>query len=165
MFKAVCLLTGLFLPLFTIVPLVKAQETETQVAAGICGLYNHSGYLVVDETGNLVDMVEYCQQQQIHQRSQVESQQSAVESTAASSFWRTFETTANAEARQMAATLGREEIMDYGTTICPFLQQGGTLHELRRIQTDGNLPSNFETAVTVAAIHTYCPAYRSELGR
>jgi hypothetical protein len=161
MFKAVCTLTGLLLPLLTVVPLANAQETEAHVATGICGLYNHSGYLVVNETGNLVDMVEYCQQQREHQQSQANAQRSPL----ASEFWRTFAATANAEAQQVATTLGPEEVMAYGTTICPFLQQGGTLPELRQIQTDGNLPSNFETAVTVAAIYTYCPSYRSELGR
>jgi hypothetical protein len=164
MFKAVYRLTGLLLPLLTLVTRADAQTPEAQVATGICGLYNHSGYLVVDETGNLVDMAGYCQQQ-AHRRSQTTSQPDPQQATIASAFWRTFDMTANAEAQQMATTLGRDEVMAYGATICPFLQQGGTLQELRQIQTDGNLPSSFETAVTVAAIYSQCPAHRSELGR
>jgi hypothetical protein len=163
MFKAVCLLTGL-LPLLTLVPYADAQTPEAQIATGICGLYNHSGYLVVDEAGNLVDIAEYCQRQadrQLHTNLPNDPQLAAV----ASEFWRTFEMTASAEAQQMAAELGRDEVLAYGATICPFLQQGGTLRELRQIQTDGNLPSSFETAVTVAAIYSQCPAHRAELGR
>lgn len=136
-----------------------AQEASLQ-ATGICGLYNHSGYLVVNEAGQLVNVMDYCQNQQA-QQAQPEPQ--AIPRTSA--FWQAFAATADSEARAVATTLGSDQVIAYGTTICPFLNQGGTLQELRQIQLDGNLPSGFETAVTVAAIQAYCPAYRSELGR
>lgn len=159
MYKAVCVLTRLFLPIVvsTISTVLTApalaQEASLQ-ATGICGLYNHSGYLVVNEAGQLVNVVDYCQNQR--------EQQVIPESSA---FWQAFEAAATAEARTIATTLGPDEVVAYSTTICPFLDQGGTLRELRHIQLDGDLPSGFETAVTVAAIQAYCPVYRSELGR
>jgi hypothetical protein len=153
MFKAVYVLTGLVLPIVVPTSLALAQDASLQ-ARGICGLYNHSGYLVVNEAGQLVNVTDYCQEQR---------QQHAAPETSA--FWRAFEATASAEARAAAATLGSEQVVAYGSTICPFLDQGGTLQELRQIQLDGNLPKGFETAVTVAAIQTYCPAHQSELGR
>lgn len=153
MFKAVCVLTGLFLPIAISASPAIAQDASLQ-ATGICGLYNHSGYLVVNEAGQLVNVVDYCQEQRAHRTP-----------SGSSAFWRAFDATANSEARAVATTLGSDEVVSYGTTICPFLEQGGTLQELRQIQLDGDLPSSFETAVTVAAIQSYCPSYRSELGR
>jgi hypothetical protein len=136
-----------------------APATDAELATGICGLYDRSGYLVVDQAGRLVDTVEYCQQQPPRSSPEPGAEAAAVD------FWQVFAATANAEARQLATALGTEEVLSYGTTICPFLQQGGTLQALRQVQGDGELPSNFEIAVTVAAIHTYCPTYQSELGR
>lgn len=156
MSKAVYLLTGLFLPIAVFTSPATAQDTSLQ-ATGICGLYNHSGYLVVNEAGQLVNVVDYCQNQQAQQAQQTPPENSA--------FWRAFATTASSEARAVATTLGSDEVIAYSTTICPFLDQGGTLQELRQIQLDGELPSGFETAVTVAAIQAYCPAHRSQLGR
>ncbi|HEY9663624.1 MAG TPA: DUF732 domain-containing protein, partial [Allocoleopsis sp.] len=72
---------------------------------------------------------------------------------------------ANARAIEVENELGQEDVVAYGSVICPFLDQGGTLAELRQIQGDGNLPRDFEVAVTVAAINTYCPAHVAELGR
>lgn len=130
-----------------------AQPAPTEVATGICGLYNREGYLVVDESGNLINMQDYCQRQ--HDRSV----------PAISQFWRAFTATANARAIEVANELGQEDVVAYGSVICPFLDQGGTLAELRQIQGDGNLPRDFEVAVTVAAINTYCPAHVAEIGR
>ena len=152
MFKAVNVLTVLCLPIVISVSPALAQDPSLQ-ATGICGLYNHSGYLVVDEAGRLVNVVDYCQNQR--------EQQTTPETSA---FWQAFEATANSQARATATALGPDEVVAYGSTICPFLDQGGTLDELRQIQLDGDLPSGFETAVTVAAIQTYCPTYRSALG-
>lgn len=167
MVKAVCILTLLLSPVFAYSLPAKAQTTDTESANiqttntqataiqtdGICGLYNRSGYLVVDETGNLVDVVEYCS----HLRDQAEPR--------ASAFWQTFESTATSDAIAVANTLNPDAVVEYGASICPFLEQGGSLRELRQIQGDGELPSDFEVAVTIAAIYTYCPTYRSELGR
>lgn len=153
MFKAVCVLTGLFLPIVVSASQAIAQDASLQ-ARGICGLYNHSGYLVVNEAGQLVNVVDYCQDRR--------EQQSIPETSA---FWQSFEATASSEARAVATTLGPDQVVAYGTTICPFLDQGGTLQQLRQIQLDGDLPAGFETAVTVAAIQAYCPAHQSELGR
>lgn len=157
MLKAVCTLTLLVLPITTLISPVSlaqnAPNASTEVAIGVCGLYNRAGYLVVDESGNLVSMGDYCQRQ--HDRS----------APAISRFWEAFTATASSKAIEVANSLGQEEVVTYGTTICPFLEQGGSLSELRQIQDDGDLPRDFEVAVTIAAIHTYCPVYSSQLGR
>lgn len=133
---------------------VSGDSTEIpSEVPGICQLHNYSGYLVVDETGNLVELGNYCQRQVARSTPQI------------SRFWQAFEATANLRAIEVANQLGREEVVAYGTTICPFLEQGGSVQELRQIQSDGELPSDFEAAVMVAAINTYCPTYQSEIGR
>jgi hypothetical protein len=152
MFKAVCIFTASLIAVgfpFS----VSAQPDLNATLSGVCGLNNRSGYLIVDEAGNLVDLVDYCRRHQ---------DQSDPRS---SSFWQTFEASASPEAIVVATSLGSEGVMAYAATICPFLEQGGSLSELRQIQGDGHLPTSFEAAVTFAAIDTYCPTFRSEIGR
>jgi hypothetical protein len=161
MLKAVCTLTALLIP--AVFPtLTLAQAASSSGIAGICGLNQRSGYLIVDETGNLVDLVSYCQQQADRVEQVTRSSSANPRST---SFWQAFETSASPEAIVTANALGADEVIAYGSAICPFLEQGGSLGELRQIQGDGNLPTSFEVAVTIAAIDTYCPAFRSEIGR
>ncbi|WP_416666437.1 hypothetical protein [Egbenema bharatensis] len=158
MFKAVCTLIA---GLISVAPaLASAQPALNASVSGVCGLNNRSGYLIVDEAGNLVDLVDYCRRHQ----NQLESR--ILPSTPGSSaFWQAFEASASPEAIVVADSLGAEEVVAYASTICPFLEQGGSLPELRQIQGDGHLPTSFEVAVTYAAINTYCPAFRSEIGR
>lgn len=158
MLKAVSLTLLAALPIGSLfVPLAavstSALPAPTEIASGICGLYNHDGYLVVDESGNLINMQDYCQRQ--HDRS----------ASATRQFWQAFTATANPTVMEVAQKLGQEQVVAYGSMICPFLDQGGTLAELRQIQGDGDLPRDFEVIVTVAAINTYCPAHVAEIGR
>jgi hypothetical protein len=118
---------------------------------GVCRLYNLSGYLAIAADGQLVTLKPYCQQQ----RNWVWYEEGR--------FWSQFRDTATAETMAFAQTLDRHEIEAYALTICPFLQDGGTLPELRQIQADDRLPPEFEQAVTVAAVRTYCRQYRSQL--
>jgi hypothetical protein len=172
MLKAVCALTALFLPVFF--PVFTLAQTASNPAGstlnvpGICGLNQRSGYLVVNEAGNLVDLVDYCRQQanQVEQIQRTQQMQQMQQTDPRSAlFWQAFEAGASPEAIVVANSLGSDEVFAYGSAICPFLEQGGSLRELRQIQGDGNLPTSFEVAVTVAAIDTYCPRFRSEVGR
>ena len=120
---------------------------------GICRMAPLTGRVAIDHSGNLLVLSDYCRSQ----HDQLDDQ--------AEHFWQNFIKSAGSEAIDFAHTLDRQSVVAYGTTICPFLENGGTLPELRQLQSDTRLPSTFETAVTLAAIYTYCPAYRSEIGR
>ncbi|HEY9639789.1 MAG TPA: DUF732 domain-containing protein [Coleofasciculaceae cyanobacterium] len=129
-----------------------AQEEFTQDALGVCRLYNLSGYSAINADGTLINLTRYCQQQQVQRSTNYP-------------FWQSFLAVADQKTVDYAQTLGQQEVTAYGSTICPFLQNGGTLEQLRQIQVSGELPSGFEVAVAVAAINTYCPTYQSEIGR
>jgi hypothetical protein len=119
----------------------------------LCPLHNLSGYSAIDAAGNLINLNQYCQsQQQMAQPNRTP-------------FWQTFLATADPEAIAYARMLNHEAVFAYGEAICPFLESGGTVGQLRQIQTGGTLPSSFEVAVTIAAIQTHCPIYQSEFGR
>ncbi|HEY9700260.1 MAG TPA: hypothetical protein V6D10_23600 [Trichocoleus sp.] len=120
---------------------------------GICHLAPLAGRVAVDSSGNLLVLSDYCRSQ--HDQLDAQAEQ----------FWQRFVANANAETMTFARTLDRQSVVTYSTTICPFLENGGTLSELRQLQADNHLPVAFEVAITLAAIHTYCPAYRSEIGR
>jgi hypothetical protein len=118
---------------------------------GICRFYNLSGYLALAADGQLVPLKPYCEQQ----RNWVWYEEGR--------FWQRFRDAATSETLTFAQTLNRHEIESYALSICPFLEDGGTLSELRQIQTDNRLPSEFEQAITIAAVRTYCRQYRSQL--
>jgi Protein of unknown function (DUF732) len=128
-----------------------AQDKVAEDTLGLCGLHNLSGYSAIDAVGSLVNLTQYCHQQQVQ--------------PSASPFWQSFLVAADRNTVAYAEALGQQQVAAYGTAICPFLENGGTLAQLRQIQVSGELPSGFEVAVAVAAIHTYCPTYRSEMGR
>ncbi|NJO42883.1 MAG: DUF732 domain-containing protein [Cyanobacteria bacterium CRU_2_1] len=141
--------TTLATPLFT-----RSEEPpEEPPSQGICGLYTRSGFLIIDESNQVITLTDYCRGQR--ERDDIETSQ----------FWQNFEAAATSETIAFAKSQGEADVVAYGITICPFLERGGTMGELREMQADGDLPSAFEIAVTLAAIHTYCPAYRSEIGR
>jgi hypothetical protein len=119
----------------------------------LCPLHNLSGYSAIDASGNLINLRQYCQ-----------SQQEMAKPNHAP-FWQAFLAAAAPAAIDYARTLNADAVFAYSETICPFLENGGTLNQLRQIQGSGTLPSEFEVAVTSAAIQTECPAYQSELGR
>ena len=134
---------------------VLAQEQVEVVhdPLGLCNLYPLSGHAIIDTSGNLVTLPQYCQALR------------EIEKSGSSPFWQAFLAAGNREAIAFAHTLEQKEVIAYSQTICPFLQGGGTLDDLRRIQSGGELPAEFEVAITIAAINVYCPAYRSEIGR
>lgn len=131
-------------------PLLAAQEFA-QDRLGICPLYNLSGYSTIDLQGNLVNLMAYCQG--LSNASEIRS----------NDFWKNFVKIADDEAIAYANTYGRVEVTTYGNTICPFLKNGGTLTELRQVQSDQSFPPTFEVAVTRAAIQTHCPTYQAEM--
>jgi Protein of unknown function (DUF732) len=56
-------------------------------------------------------------------------------------------------------------VISYGETICPLLNEGKTMQQVRQIQVEGGLPASFDAAVNVAAINTYCPQHSPQIGR
>lgn len=128
-------------------PFLAAQEFAKD-RLGICPLYNLSGYSTIDLQGNLVNLTAYCQG--VSNTSEIRN----------NDFWRNFVEVADNEAIAYAETYGRTEVNAYGNTICSFLQNGGTLAELRQVQSDQSFPPTFEIAVTMAAIETYCPTLK-----
>jgi Protein of unknown function (DUF732) len=133
-------------------PWLAAQEFA-QDRLGICPLSNLSGYSAIDIEGNLVNLIAHCQG--VSNTSELRH----------NAFWDSFVKTADDEAIAYANTSGRVEVTAYGNTICPFLQNGGTLAELRQVQSDQSFPPTFEVAVTKAAIQTYCPTHQAEIGQ
>jgi hypothetical protein len=133
-----------------------AQDVSTQTTVGICGLYYVSGRSVVDSSGRMVSLVDYCR---------VQVAAADAPGTEGEAFWQAFVAAASPRALEFAQSVGREKVIAYGSTICPYFQGGGTMQELRRTQSRGSIPVGFEAAVTVAAINTYCPEYRSEVAR
>jgi Protein of unknown function (DUF732) len=119
----------------------------------MCASYNASGYMIVDPYGRLVNLRDYCNTQ----KAEGSPQQSQ-------SFWEQFVKWADADAIAFANNLDRQDVVAYGATICPFLQNGGSLSDLRQLQADAQLPTGFESAITAAAVNTYCPGYRSAVG-
>lgn len=81
-----------------------------------------------------------------------------------SPFWRSFERTATPDALAFANTLNPSDVIVYSKTICSFLETN-TLPDLRQIQADNQLPDDFERAVTLAAVTTYCPSYQPQVSR
>jgi hypothetical protein len=120
----------------------------------MCRSYNASGYMIVDPNGRLINLQDYCNSQ----RTDGSSQQSQ-------SFWEQFVRWADADAIAFANNLDRQDVVAYGATICPFLQNGGSLADLQQMQADSQLPTGFESAITAAAVDTYCPSYRSAVGQ
>lgn len=125
---------------------------------GVCNLHNLGGYLVIDASGNLVPLPIYCQQAQPEPTAPTASRE-------ADRFWQTFNTVASSQTLDYANRVDRQSITAYAATICPYLEQGGTLQELRQLQSSQALPAGVDVAITVAAIHSYCPAYRSAIGQ
>lgn len=128
-------------------PLLSAQEFA-QDRLGVCPLYNLSGYSTLDIAGNLINLTEYCQG--LSNTTEIRSNH----------FWESFVEVADDEAIAYSNIYGRTEVIAYGNTICPFLRNGGTLEELRQVQSDQSFPLTFNVAVTKAAIQTYCPTYQ-----
>lgn len=119
-----------------------------------------SGRSIVDAQGQLVSLVDFCREQQFQQ--QVETPVLGAEAQA---FWQNFLNVASIEAVAFSQTVNQQQVVDYAATVCPFLQNGGTLQQIRQIQLAGDLPVSFDAAVSVAAIYTYCPEFRSQIGR
>lgn len=118
---------------------------------GVCRMYNLSGYLALNADGQMVPLEQHCQQQ----RNWVWYE--------TNELWERFRDVATAETIAFTQTLAQDRAEAYAQSICPFLEEGGTLQELAAVQADKQLPSDFEQAITIAAVKTYCPRYRSQL--
>jgi hypothetical protein len=118
---------------------------------GVCRLYHLSGYMAMNQQGQVVPLSQYCEQQR--NWAWYESDD----------FWQEFREVASAETITFAQTLDQERVEAYAQSICPFLEDGGTLQELAQMQTDAQLPADFEQAVTIAAIKTYCRQFRQQI--
>ncbi len=116
--------------------------------AGVCWLYNLSGHLALDASGELVSLQPYCQQQ----RNWAWHEPSL--------FWQRFRAAANPETLRYSQKLDPDAVEAYGQTICLFFKDGGTITELTQIQADQRFPASFEQAVTVASVESLCKEYR-----
>ncbi|MDX2213029.1 MAG: DUF732 domain-containing protein [Oculatellaceae cyanobacterium bins.114] len=129
----------------------------TVVTPGICGqIYGLSGRSVILPNGEFVRLVDYC--------TTVGTSITAV-SPEGDEFWQAFLVAASPEAVRYAEAVGRDEVVAYGATICPVLNSGTSMQELRAVQSEGEVPIAFDAAVNVAAVNTYCPQHQSQLGR
>lgn len=118
---------------------------------GVCHLYQLSGYLAIDPQGQVVPLSEYCEQQRNWAWYET------------GDFWHEFREVAGAETLSYAQTLDRDKVEAYAQSICPFLANGGTMQELAEIRTDAQLPADFERAVTIAAVKTFCREHRQQI--
>lgn len=116
--------------------------------AGVCWLYNLSGYLALDAEGEVVALQPYCQQQ----RNWAWHEPAL--------FWRRFREVASAETLRYSQQFEPDAVEAYGQTICLFLKEGGSPEQLAQIQADQAFPSEFERAVTTASINSLCREYR-----
>lgn len=120
---------------------------------GICRLYNLSGYLALDAEGRILPLRPYCQQQRNWAWHEPKE------------FWQRFREVATVEAVNYSQTLDQQAIDAYAQSICPFLEAGNTLEQLTQIQANRPFPADFERALTVAAVDTYCQQHRDPKGR
>jgi hypothetical protein len=144
---------------------------------GLCQLNNIGGRAIIDPQGQLIGLTDFCRQQPTTQPTESQSASNASNASGDDQsqsgdkehqdeeFWRSFNQVASPDAVQFSDTLDRQQILAYSTTICPYLNNGGTLQQIRQIQATGKLPTSFDVAVTIAAIHTYCPEYTVQIGR
>jgi Protein of unknown function (DUF732) len=130
---------------------------STAPTPGICGqIYNLSGRSTILPGGEFLRMVDYC--------AAVRTSITTV-SPEGEEFWQAFLMVASPEALRYAEAAGRDDVVAYGSSICPVLESGTSMTELRQLQEEGGLPVAFDSAVNVAAVNTYCSQYRSSLGR
>jgi hypothetical protein len=118
---------------------------------GVCRLYHLSGYMAMNQQGQVVSLSQYCEQQRNWAWYDPDN------------FWQEFRKVASAETITFAQSLTQARVEAYAQSICPFLEDGGTLQELAQIQTDAQLPADFEQAVTIAAVKTYCRQHRQQI--
>jgi hypothetical protein len=161
------LMGSMLVPLIGMAQPVKAQESsnadgEVQVVPvtgylGVCELNTLSGLSIIDdETGEVRMLADYCPTETATRLSLSEEGEN---------FWQAFLSVASPRAIDFAARTNRQEVANYGATVCVVLDEGSSLQEVRRLQIEGGLPPSFDAAVNVAAINTYCPQYRAEIGR
>lgn len=117
---------------------------------GLCHLYNLSGYFAIDQTGEVLPLQPYC-----------ENQQNWVW-YAEGDFWQAFRQVASAEAIAFAQTRERETVEAYAQSICALLNDESlaastAVQTLQNIQANPSLPPGFDQAVTEAATRAYCP--------
>jgi hypothetical protein len=159
---ALCGVSGIGLGLGIAAPVQADDEDPSRINPGICGLYYFSGHVVSTATGRIVPLEYYCELQDSFY---VPAEELAEQETEAEAFWQRFLDVASPTAMDFARSAGKAEVVAYGQTICPFLEEGRSLSDLRQEQQSSGIPQSFEAAVTVAAIHAYCPAFQSQIGR
>jgi len=170
---SLCLIGGVVRPGLALVP--AADNSPAPDNRGLCQLNNLAGRSIIDPQGQLINLLDFCEQQQTlqltepqlipdsdHSQANPEENQEEFQQEA---FWRSFTEVASSDAVQFSNTLDRQQIIAYGATICPYLNNGGTLQQVRQIQAQGKRPTSFDVAVTIAAIHTDCPEYTGQIGR
>ncbi|MEB3359197.1 MAG: DUF732 domain-containing protein [Synechococcales bacterium] len=149
---------------------VAAQEEVAPVdPTGLCLLGDLSGRWVEGASGRMMPLREICERSPDEVPTSPDPSppdpQAGAESSTQAVFWRAFLMAAGEEAIAFSEALPVADIVAYGTTICPMLDGGYTLQEVRTVQATSDLPAGFDAAVNVAAIHTFCPKYATQIGR
>jgi hypothetical protein len=157
-----CILASISFGAGLVAPAIADEDDPDAFNPGICGLYNYSGSVVSTPAGQIVPLADYCTVQRAfyYDEAAIADRESLDDQ-----FWQTFLEAASPSALEFAQSAGKAEVVAYGQTICPFLQEGRSLTDLRQQQSSSGIPQSFEAAVTVAAIYSYCPAYQDQLGR
>jgi hypothetical protein len=159
------LMGSMLLPLARLAQPAIAQDSdddEVQVVPvtgfiGVCELNTLSGLTFIDEeTGEVRILADYCPTETATRLSLTEEGEE---------FWQAFLSVASPNAIEFASKANRQEVANYGATVCVVMDEGASLQEVRQLQLEGGLPASFDAAVNVAAINTYCPEYRAEIGR
>jgi hypothetical protein len=175
MLKIDNLIGQLLLSFFLVAGVARSGLTQEVPPApdnrGLCQLNDLAGHSIIDSHGQLINLVDFCGQPQAvplagtQTASDRDRAQEIAKENQDEEFWRSFNEVASPDAIQFSHTLDRQQIIAYSATICPYLSNGGTLQQVRQIQATSKLPTSFDVAVTIAAIHTYCPEYTTQIGR
>lgn len=126
---------------------------------GVCGYYDLSGRWITGEDGEIIELEELC----LARRASISA--AIATNTLSDPFWDAFQDVASPTALAFAEDLERQDVLEYGATVCPLLESGNTMQDVRAIQVRGGLPASFDAAINVAAINVYCPEYRDYIGR
>lgn len=158
----------------------EAQDETPEVVAtpGLCRLGDEaSGRWVQDSSGQLVPLSQICDDPDAWADyvTSFDDELAAIDSlpdstepgmlTPDQEFWLRFRRVASSEALDYAQSLPISDVIDYGQTLCPLLEDSMTMDDVREAQIEAGLPADFDAAVNVAAIHTYCPQHITQIGR
>ncbi|MEM9449837.1 MAG: DUF732 domain-containing protein [Cyanobacteria bacterium P01_E01_bin.6] len=134
-------------------------------AAGLCSMVStQPGRWVTDGFAGMLPLDEVCTFQDDVNRDGALSD-SQLRARFDEQFWQMFLQAASPEAIAFSQGVEQSAVIEYGRTICPLLNDGITMDDVRTTQRQSGLPADFDAAVNVSAIHIYCPEHDRQIGR